>query len=354
MSTKSKILLTGGVILAILVVLIVRSKVALNAPTQSSGIATAHSVAVVTATRQTPDERISVTGTINAFNDVTILSETQGRVVKVNAEVGDVLKAGSVLVEVDSELKEAAFKAAQVSYEKARKDLARYETLFGEHSISDSQIEQARWTFQAAEAQFVTARRQLSDTKITTPIAGIVTARFVNLGTMVMGAPQATQIANVVDLSKLKAKVSVAEQDVFRLHAGDPVDIATDIFPGTIFAGSVFSVSSKGDDAHTYPVEVVVRDPQQLLKAGMFARIIFKPRSAGPLLLIPRQAIVGSMQNPGVFVVNNTTASFRQVAIIREIGIQVAIASGLNEGDVVVVDGQNNLSDNAPVVVRQQ
>jgi RND family efflux transporter MFP subunit len=354
MSTKTKLFLIGGVILAILVALIVRSKMALNAPAQDTGIVTAHSVAVVTATRQTPDERISVVGTINAFNDVTVLSETQGRVVKVSVEVGDVLKAGSVLVEVDSELKEAAFKAAQVSYEKARKDLTRYEALFSEHSISDSQIEQARWAFQTAEAQYVMARRQLSDTKITTPISGVVTARFVNIGTMVMGAPQATQIANIVDLSRLKAKVSVAEQDVFRLHAGDPADITTDIFPGLTFAGSVFTVSSKGDDAHTYPVEVMVKDPQQQLKAGMFAHIMFKPRSTGPVLLVPRQAIVGSMQDPSVFVVNNNTAALRKVVVTREIGTLVAIGSGVNEGEAVVVDGQNNLSDNAPVVVRQQ
>ncbi len=353
MNSKTKILLFGGIFLAILVVLIVRNRSALNSATVGSNMATAHSVTVVPASREIPNERIALVGTIFAFNDVTVLSETQGRVLKINAEVGDYKPAGAVLVEVDSELKEAAFKVAEVNYEKAKKDVARYESLFNEHSISDTQIEQARWTFQSAEAQFVTARRQLSDTKITTPIAGVVTARYVNVGTMVMGAPQATPIANVVDLSKLKAKVSVAEQDVFSLHVGDQVEVLTDVFPGKPFAGSIYTISSKGDDGHTYPVEVLVKDPQQQLKAGMFAHLTFTPKRSEELLLVPRVAIIGSMQAPKVFVVNNNQALLRSVIAVREIGTNVAISSGIQAGDSVVVDGQNDLSDNAPVIVRQ-
>ena len=315
---------------------------------------TTHSVAIATATRQAIDERFSVVGTVNAFNDVTIISETQGRVVKVLAEVGDHKQAGAVLVEVDSELKVAAFKAAEVAYEKAQKDLARYDALFKEGSVPDAQIEQARWAFQTAEAQFIVARRQLSDTRITTPIAGVVTARFVNLGTMVMGAPQATQIANVVDLSRLKVKVNVAEKDVFKLHPGDPVDVTTDVFPGVVFAGSVFTVSSKGDDAHTYGVEVLVKDPAQKLKAGMFARATFHPKSTGTSVFIQRRAIVGSIQDPKVYIVKNGTALLRPVVVAREAGTLIALSGGLQEGDTVVVDGQNNLSDNVAVVVRQQ
>lgn len=354
MRTRSKFMLFGGFLLAVLVLLMFRNRAAMNAPTSTSGVSTTHSVAIAKAVRQPIDERFAVVGTTSAFNDVTILSETSGRVVKVLAEVGEYKQAGAVLVEVDSELKVAAFKAAEVAYEKAKKDLARYEALYKEGSVPDAQIEQARWAFQTAEAQFIVARRQLADTRITTPIAGVVTARFVNLGTMVMGAPQATQIANVVDLSRLKVKVNVAESDVFKLHPGDAVDVATDVFPGTVFAGSVFSVSSKGDDAHTYGVEVLVKDPHQQLKAGMFARVTFRPKSTGTSVQIPRRAIVGSIQDPAVYVVKNGTALLRPVVVTREAGLMVALANGVAEGDSVVVDGQNNLTDNAFVVVRQQ
>jgi membrane fusion protein, multidrug efflux system len=319
----------------------------------SEAIATSYSVSVVTAMKKDVTDSFSQVGTIVAYNDVAILSETSGRVVKVRAEVGDYKPAGSVLVEVDSELREAAYKTANVTYEKAKKDLDRYEALYKEGSISDSQIEQARWSFQVAEAQYIVARRQLNDTKITTPISGIITARYVNIGTMVMSAPAATVIANVVDISRLKVKVTVAEKDVIRLKVGEKVDVTTDVYPGSVFTGSIFSISSKGDDGHTYPVEVVLKNSKLQLKAGMFARVMFMPKSSGNLIVIPRESIVGSLKDATVYVINNNVAKLRSVVVGKEIGKNVEILSGLQEGELVVLNGQNNLSDGASVIVRK-
>jgi RND family efflux transporter MFP subunit len=319
----------------------------------TASIATSYSVSVVKATKQDITDSFSQVGTIVAYNDVAVISETSGRVVKVSAEVGDYKPAGSVLVEVDSELREAAYKTANVSYEKAKKDLERYEALYKEGSISDSQIEQARWSYQSAEAQYIVARRQLSDTKITTPISGIVTARNVNVGNMVMGAPQATVIANVVDISRLKVKLNVAEKDVIRLKVGEKVEVTTDVFPSEVFTGSIFSISSKGDEGHTYPVEVVLKNSKLELKAGMFGRVMFTPKSAGNLIVVPRESIVGSVKDAALYVVNNNVAKLRSVVTGKEAGTNIEILSGLQDGELVVVNGQNNLSDNAPVIIRK-
>lgn len=354
MSTRNRLYLIGGVIAVILIALIVRSKAVLNSETGTGSIATAYSVSVVAVQKEAVDENISAVGTLNAINDVVVLSETQGRILKVDCEVGDYKKAGSVLVEVDSELKEAAYKTAQVTYERAKKDLERYDTLSSEHSVSETQIEQARWSCQSAEAQYITARRQLNDTKITTPISGIVTARYVNEGTMVMGAPQATQIANVVDISKMKAKIFVAEKDVFHIHVGDPAEITTDVYPQTSFMGTVFTIGSKGDEGHTYPVEVLLNNPKQELRAGMFITITINAHSGGESIVIPRAALVGSIQDAKVFVVKNKIASLRSVVAKDEIGTNVEISSGLEVGETVVTDGLNNLSDNTPVIVRTE
>jgi len=263
-------------------------------------------------------------GTIAANNDVTIISETQGRVVKVSAQVGDFKAAGSVLVEVDSELKEANYKTAQMSYEKAKKDLERFESLYKDNSISESQIEQARWSFQNAEAMYIVAKRQLKDTKITTPISGIVTARYVDVGSTVMGAPQSTVIGNVVDISKLKVKINVAEKDVFKLNVGDNVEVTTDIYPDAIFEGRIATISSKGDDAHTYPVEVRIdNSTKHPLKAGMFGRVNFTSKSVQENIIIPREAIVGSVKDAKVYVVEKDVAKLRAVKVGSEFGTNV-------------------------------
>jgi RND family efflux transporter MFP subunit len=355
MNTKMKLISLCLVILALVIGFYSCNKAKSdNQNNQIGTITTSYSVSVVKAMKKDVTDSFSQVGTIAAYNDVAVVSETSGRIVRVNAEVGDYKPAGSVLVEVDSELREAAYKAANVSYEKAKKDLERYEALYKEGSISDSQIEQARWSYQAAESQYIVARRQLSDTKITTPISGIVTARNVNIGSMVMGAPQATVVANVVDISRLKVKVNVAEKDVIRLKVGEKVDVTTDVFPGFVFTGTIFSISSKGDEGHTYPVEVVLNNSKQQIKAGMFGRVIFSSKSSESVLVIPREAIIGSLKDAQVYtVVNNTAAKLRSIVAGKEFGTNVEVIGGLNEGEVVVVNGQNNLKDDASVIIRK-
>lgn len=358
--TKYRIISISIVVLGISLGFIMNNQSTDSNGAQSSsvkpaGIATSYSVSVVTASKQNVSNYLSLIGTIAANNDVVVISETSGRVVKVNAEVGEYKQAGAVLVEVDSELKEANYKAAQLSYEKAKKDLERFESLYKENSISESQIEQARWSFQSAEAQYIVARRQLKDTKITTPISGIVTARMVDIGSMVMGAPQSTVIANVVDISRLKVRINVGEKDVFKLTVGDKVQVTTDVYPNAVFDGKITSIAAKGDDAHTYPVEVRIENSKQYpLKAGMFGRVNFTQKNQRANILIPREAIVGSIKSAKVYVVKDNIAFLRSVAVGNESGTNVEIVSGLQEGEVVVVNGKNNLKDQASVIVRNK
>lgn len=344
---------TLGVAVGVVSAILMTNKAESNAQS-GTAITTAYSVSVVTATKQNIVEDFTLVGTINANNDVIIMSETQGRVVKVNAEVGEYKQAGSVLVEVDDELKEAAYKTAKMTYDKAKKDLQRFEALFLEGSIPESQIEHARWNYQNAEAQYIVARRQYRDTKITTPISGIVTARPVNIGTMLQGSPQPSVVANVVDISKLKVKINVSEKDVFKLKIGDAVEVTTDVYPGITYDGRISTIAAKGDEVHTYPVEVTLNNStKHPLKAGMFGSVSFSAKTSGSTIVIPREAVVGSIKDAKVYVVENNTAKIRPVVIGKELGTNVEVLNGIKTGEKVVVNGQNNLKDNVTVTVRK-
>lgn len=309
-----------------------------------------YAVSVVTVGNQKISENISVVGVTAANNDVNVISETQGRVTAVYAKVGDYKPAGSVLFQVDDELKKASFTLAEANYQKTKKDLERYELLFKQKSATDAQLEAARLAFSNAEANYIIAKRQLKDTKITTPVSGVVTARLVDVGSMVQGAPQATLVANVVDISKLKVKVNIAEKDAFKLKVGDKVDVTTEVYPGATLEGRVETISSKGDEAHTYPVEIVLANNSKFpLKAGMFARVYFNSIKRSEILAIPREALVGSVKTPQVYVVENGIAKLKNVVLGSEYGTNVEVISGLSSGELIVVNGQNNLSDNVKV-----
>ncbi len=346
-----KITAAAAVVLIAIVALLLHNKAQSSAAVVNN-IATKYAVTVVTAGTQTLSETVTLTGIIVANSDVAVVSETQGRVVAISSNVGDLKQAGAVLVQVDDELKKANFAAAESNYEKAKKDLERYESLYRDHTITDSQIEGARLAFKSAEAQYIVTRRQYRDTKITTPISGVVTSRSVEVGTMVNPG---TVIGNVVDISKLKVKINVAENDAFKLTVGGTVNVTTDIYPGAVFTGRVASISAKGDEAHTYPVEISLANSREHpLKSGMFARVAFGHTGNAKGIVIPRDAIVGSVKDAHVYVVENDIARLRQIVVNAQIGTGVEVGGGLRAGEVVVVNGQNNLKDNTAVTVIAQ
>ncbi|HUL43961.1 MAG TPA: efflux RND transporter periplasmic adaptor subunit [Bacteroidota bacterium] len=340
------LIIAGAVIIAIL--LYNRSRMQASAQDE---MLTAVPVTVAPVTRQHLTQDRSLVGTVAANNDVAIVAETQGKVTGVFAEVGQYRSAGTVLIQVDDELKKAALESAETNFEKARKDFDRFTSLVKDHAATDQQVEGARLAMKAAEAQFVTARREFNDTRIATPISGIVTARPADVGTYVQ---RGTVVANVVDISRLKVRLNVAEREVFRLKVGDKVEVTTDVYPGTMFAGAIHTVSAKGDEAHTYPVEIMLDNPRSHpLKAGMFAAVRFAELSGSDVLAIPREALLGSMKNPQVYVLSQGTAHVRDIVIGSEYGNLLEVLSGLQEQDSVVVGGQNNLKDNAAVKIVQ-
>jgi len=347
---KMKLSVISLAIVAVIAAILMYNKSRMEAKSQTD-ILKSIPVTLGTVAKMHLADSHTMAGTIVANIDLAIVAETEGKVIAVNAKVGDYKEAGAVLFAVDDELKKAALATAEVNLDKSKKDFERFESLQGQNAVTASQYEGARLTLKSAEAQFIIARKQYNDTKISTPISGIVTSRLVDRGTMVQ---QKMVVANVVDISRLKVKLNVAERDAFRLFPGNEVEITTDIYPGVTFTGKIESVSAKSDEAHTYPVEISLpNNKAHPLKAGMFARVAFRPLVRGDALAIPRSALVGSLKQPRVYVVESGIAKLREIVVDDEAGSYLQILSGLKEGESIVINGQNNLKDNVPVTIVQ-
>ncbi|HOI29241.1 MAG TPA: efflux RND transporter periplasmic adaptor subunit [Melioribacteraceae bacterium] len=346
-----KLILLFAVIVIGVVSILFMNKKKMNA-SSVGGIKDVYYVKVEKAVQKNLAESLSLVGTVAANNDVNIISETSGKVTAVYIKVGDYKPAGSVLFQVDDELRKAALMSAEANYEKAKKDFERFQSLHKEKSASDSQLDQIKLAYSLAESQYIVAKRQYNDTQIKTPISGYVTAKYVDVGAMLQGPPQPTLVANIVDISRLKVKINVAEKDAFMIKAGDPVSVTVDVYPGNVFKGRIESVSAKADEAHTYPVEInVVNERENPLKAGMFARVEFTSIKDRKSIVIPRESLVGSIKQPRVFVVENEVAKLRDVVVGNESGVFVEILQGLMEGEEIIVNGQNNIVDNTRVTV---
>lgn len=347
-----KIVIISISVLAVvaLVFTLQNNKKKMAAATKKSDIKMEYPVNIVTVVKKKLQESLSIVGNVIPNNDVAVLSETFGRVISVNTKVGASIAKGALIAKIDDELKEAGLKIAEANYEKSKKDLDRAEALLGQKSMTESQVDGMRLAFKSAEANLVVAKRQLNDTKITSPISGVVVARNIDVGSTV---DNKSIVANIVDISVLKVKLNVPEGSVFKLKPGSTVDVTTEAMPGVVFKGRVDYVSVKGDENHTFPIEVIVsNNGKNILKAGMFARVTFTSISEHEGLIVPRQALLGSSKNASIFVIdNNGIANVRTIVLGNELNNQVEVVSGLNEGDKVVINGQNNLKDGLQVTV---
>jgi RND family efflux transporter MFP subunit len=345
---KLKYYVISFVLFAALILVLLNNRAQLEAKAKNDKIS-AYPVTVSTAEQKEVSKSIELVGTIVGENDVQVISEAQGKVTGIFANVGDYKTAGSVIAQLDDELKKSAFETAQVNYEKSKKDFERYDALYKNKSVSDVQYEQAKLAYYNAQSQYVAAKKDYENTKITAPISGIITARNIDMGTYVN---RNMPVANIVDISRLKVKVGVAEKDVFSLKKGDKVTVTTDVYPGVQFTGKIATISDKGDQAHNYPVEIsLMNSSEHPLKSGMFGKVSFISKSSVPRLVIPRDALLGSIKDPQVFVVDNGKAHLRNVTVGNTYDNNLEVLNGLKAGDKVVVNGQNNLEENTAVYV---
>jgi RND family efflux transporter MFP subunit len=308
-------------------------------------------------------QSLTVSGTLLGEDEATVISETNGKIVAVRARVGDWLNKGQAIVQVENDLKQVALEqaqaqalAAKTNYEKAKKDLERYEELFKQQITTQSVIENARLATQAAEAQLKSAeagarlaQRQYDDTFIKAPLAGRLADRYVNEATMVMPGDK---IGVVVNSRNMKLKTSVAENEVAALRNGQTAEVIADAMPQLQFNGKVISVAHKANHERTYPVEILVQnDPSESLKSGMFGRATVQVASAEAALVIPAASVLNESKRSYVFVEENGVAKRVEVQLGLHQGNQVQIKSGLNAGARLVVSGQQRLSDGAKVNV---
>jgi RND family efflux transporter MFP subunit len=298
------------------------------------------SVSVVKAVQKNVTEQLSLVGTLQAVRDVPLVSETQGKVKKLYADVGAFLATNAPIVEVDAALKQSTFLAAKARYEKAKRDAARFAELRNENNASENDVESAKLAAQIAEADFKAAERQLSDATIRAPFAGYLTERNVEIGAVI---EQGTIIGTVIDLSSVKLKVYINEQEAFKLKIGDKVSVMTDVYPAAKLIGTIHTIGLKADAAHAFPIEILIPNNKAFpLRAGQTAKAEFN-FSERFALVIPRLALVANAAKTCVYKVNQGTAMLQEVSIGRSFGADVEITSGLIAGETVVVVGHNNL-----------
>ncbi|MDX5420607.1 MAG: efflux RND transporter periplasmic adaptor subunit [Hymenobacteraceae bacterium] len=295
------------------------------------------------------DRSFTAQGNFAPIQSLTLLSETQGQIKNVLKRKGDKVKAGELLLQVESNTMAADLATAQTNAEKAKRDLERFENLAAGEAITKRQLEDARLAVKSTEAQLVAARQRLSKTRITAPISGEVNEIYVEVGSFLNPG---TRLYDIVNVDKLKLKVKASESEVLLINKGDKVTVKADAGSGQEYEGVVTAIAAQADPTLKFDVEVEVKNADNNnLRAGMYGTAFFEVADQRDALLLPREAIVGSIQNPSVYVVKDGTASLRSVKVGTVTQNQVEILDGVKPGEQIVRSGQINLREGTKVSV---
>ena len=347
------------------------------------------------AMRAPVSEQILVVGNLIGAATVEVVPKVNGRVERMNVKLGDPVKHGQIIANVeDSEIQEqvrgaeASFQVAQATIRQRDADLKLAKTnldrsrslverqLLPQQTFDDTearyqaalaQLDLATAQFEQSKARLDELRITLSNTRIASPVDGFVGKRYVDAGAFV--GPN-SPVASVVDIRTVRMVANLVERDVKRVGAGTSAAVEVDAFPGEKFSGRVSRVAPVFDPAtRTAEMEIEVPNSGFRLKPGMYARVQLTVESRADALTVPRNAVVDFEGRQGVFVTGSApagtaggdgpspqrgattlTAKFVPVQLGIRSGEVIEIRSGLQEGARVITTGAGALRDGDRVV----
>jgi len=335
-------------------------------------------VEVKTMTLGSVIQSITYNGDINAEYEVKVFSKIPDRIEKFFVDEGDYVGQGAPIakiiattIEQTAKQAEAALTAARAQESNVKIEFERAQRLNRENAMSQQQFDAIKTQYEAvqsqvlqAEAALKSAKSLFGDATITAPIAGIIGKRYVEEGDM---ASPAMPIVRIVQMEKVKIEFSTTEEDLGKLAKGQKSLLRVKSYPDTIFTGKVVQISPVLDPlTRMADVEVLIDNPGYRLKPGMYAEVEVITGELKDVLVVPRFATIESttlehikgedevVKNYYVYTINNERAHQTKLEVIYVNHKSIAVKSGINIGDQLVVAGQNNLRDSVAVIIARE
>lgn len=292
----------------------------------------------------------SYTGTapLEARGESQVVAKTSGVALQVLGEVGQQVRAGQVLVRLDSA--RAVLQAAQseAQLRKLEANYRRSQQLFEQQLFSANDLDQLRFDLENARAVNRLAQLELSYANVVAPISGVIAERSIKAGNFVqLNSP----IFRIVDVSRLEATLNVPERELATLKAGLPVQLQVDALPGRNFEGRVDRVSPVIDSGSGTFRVICAFDSGGALQPGMFGRVRIDYDSRADAQVIPRAALLDDEGAPAVFTVRDGKAVRTPLKLGYFDGEWVEVRGGLKPDDRVVTAGKVALRDGIEVKV---
>ncbi|GAG00854.1 unnamed protein product, partial [marine sediment metagenome] len=206
-----------------------------------------------------------------------------------------------------------------------------------------------------AKATLNLANHQLDVSLMKAPFSGIVAAKNAEVGDVINplmgGFSPSSGVLTLMDFSSVKIDIDVSHQDIVRIKKGQVASLKVLAFPNEVFQGRVSLVNLTADPlSRKFKVEVKINNPDLILRPNTFGEVTFEVDTQADALVIPQKAI---LEQKYIFLVKNDTVEKRDVVIGLQNADMVEVISGLEEGDMVVVEGNFGLENGTRIEVKE-
>ncbi len=297
-------------------------------------------------------------GTLRAVRGADLAPEDSGVITAIHFQSGQAVQAGTPLVQLNAESDVARLHSlganadlAEVNYERNRKQLEF-------QGVSQAVVDADAANLKNAKAQLAEQQALVNKKLVRAPFDGRLGIRAVDVGQYVNAG---TKLVTLQALDPVYVDFYAPQKSLGRIAVGQKIILKTDAFQGQQFPGEVSSIDPKVDPAtRNVQVRATVRNPKHSLLPGMFATVVLASGGPQRFLTLPQTAVSYNPYGDTVFVVEESKGRDDKVALIAQQkfvttgearGDQVAILSGIKEGDTVVTAGQIKLRSGFPVIV---
>jgi membrane fusion protein (multidrug efflux system) len=293
-------------------------------------------------------ESLSLVGTVAPNEFVELKAETDGIVESIHFNEGQRVKAGDLLVQLEQSKFSIAVAEAEATLKLSQANHERAKQLFADKLISQQEYDQTASIFAVNQASLDLKKRQLKDTQIYAPFAGITGARQISPGQVISRQAILTWL---VDLDTVKVEVNVPERYLSQVTPGLKIGFSVASFPNDRFEGEVYFVSPQlNPETRTALIKARIPNPDHRLRGGMFASLALTLQLRAAAIVVPEPALMSNGDNVMVFVMDeNQTAQMRPVKVGLRLAGKAEITSGLKEGEMVIVEGVQKLYPGAAV-----
>ncbi len=306
-------------------------------------------------------QSIKYTGDIEAEFEVKVFSKVPDRIEKYYVDEGQYISKGAPIARIFATTIEAALDAARAQEANIKVEFERAERLNRENVMSAQQFDLIKTQYEAAKANLTSASSVMRDATVPAPISGIIGKRYYENGDM---ANMAVPLVSIVQMERVKTTLDATEEDMGKLALGQKAYVTVRSYPDHKFAGEIVKISPVLDPlTRMASVEVLLDNKEKLLKPGMYAEIEVITGILENVMVVPRTATIENttledndgkqqvVKNYFVYVVDNSMALQKKLEVMYVNHLSLAVKTGIQIGDTLVVTGQNNLRDSSAVAI---